>query len=148
MDSISIRIRWLVIAVIVTRAGYSWWIIAATFLARAGEHGALGLSPDYTNALLGLDDVQLCTWIVYVSGYSLTAILVFFRHPLSVPLAIISASLDIGLWVLTTGDPDLFHLSQVAGAGFENLRDLAFNVAAIMIVGGVLMLNQRGAFRR
>jgi hypothetical protein len=148
MDAVSNRIRGLLIALIIARASFSWWIISATILGHMDQHGTLGLSNEYTLALMGLEITHLVTWIIYVSCYTLTAVLVYLGKALSVPVVIVAVALDIGLWILTTSDPEIFHISQVAGASWAGIRDLAFNLAAVLTVGGVLMLKQRGVLSR
>lgn len=142
------HILWLVVAVALVRAFYSWHLMAAAALHVAGMPGMLGLPAELTLAIASLTTLQLIVWFIYISGYTIGAALLLRRMRLAVPVLLAAAGIDITVWVISATDELSFLVTQYLEIGWTGVRDLLLNLGAIAVIAGVLYLRRQGALDR
>lgn len=140
-------LRWIVILLAGGRAFYTGWLIIVVFAAQSGMESGLGFDTETLRQMTAIPVLPFIASIIYTLAYLATGILVWQRRRLAVLCAIFAASVDIAFWVINAADPVIAHLSTELDWGAIGVRDMIFNIAAILMVAGTLRLRHRGELR-
>ena len=137
-------LRWIVILLAGGRVCFTGWLILVSLAARAGLDSGLGFDADTMQQMADIPALPFLASILYTLGYLATALLVVLRRKLALYTAILAAALDIGFWAINAANPVIAQLSADLDWGAIGVRDMVLNIAAILMVAGVLRLSHRG----
>jgi hypothetical protein len=109
----------------------------------------MGLSLEVTDTLALFSWQRATLWFSYIIAYGATAYLVLRHSKLAVPVAIFAVGTDLFYWALAADTALSFTLDRLFefNVGIYGLRDMVFNLLAVLIAAGVLALRQTGQLR-